>query len=304
MRSAAMRTNEFPYSRDRMGPRATEHHEPAAPGPVKSRLLISANPRLHLTASRARGAAMLEALLVLPLIMFVLSLVVYFGFAMERMQRGMMVDRYESWRGAAKAPGPAAGLTAGVSLEPLRETFFAGDDPTLRLEPSDFFPIESSDDLERAAGQESTSAGALSGQYFQEFPRGRSMRFFVSSPTGSALWDRLLPGSIPHRHTVMDTDWRFMNYVIDDEQWYDDRSRTNRQIRANARSTGRGSQVTIPSQTPSSAVREIFYSDYDRRLDPLSGGNPLAERLQDFYLTYPQYWGPRIDPQIVRDEPW
>ncbi len=245
---------------------------------------------------------MIEALLVLPLIMFVLSLVVYFGFAMERMQRGMMVDRYESWRGAAKAPGPSTGVTASASTRPLRELFFAGDDPTLSFEPSDFFPIEASDALERAASNESTGAGALSNQYFQEFPRGRSMRFFVSSPTGSELWDRLLPGSIPHRHTVMDTDWRFMNYVIEADQWYDDRSGVTQPIRASPRST-RGT-VTIPSQTPSSAVRETFYADYDRRLDPLRGGNPLAERLQDFYLVYPQYWGPLIEPQIVRDEPW
>jgi len=251
---------------------------------------------------RCRGAAMIEALLVLPLIMFVLSLVVYFGFAMERMQRGMMIDRYESWRGAAKAPGPAVGVTAGASTRPLRELFFAGDDPTLGFDPTDFFPAEPSNALAGEASDESTGAGDLADQYFQDFPRGRSMRFFVSSPTGSALWEQLLPGSIPHRHTVMDTDWRFMNYVIENEEWYDDRTRTTQPIRANARST-RG-QVTIPSQTPSASVRETFYADYDRRLDPLRNGNPLAERLQDFYLAYPQYWGPTIDPQIVRDQPW
>lgn len=247
---------------------------------------------------------MIEALLVLPLILFVLSLVLYFGFAMERMQRGMMIDRYESWRGSAKAPGPAAGVTANSSTQSLRDTFFAGDDPTLRFDPTDFFPIEPSDELAQEAAGESTGAGELSNQYFQQFPRGRSIRFFVSSPTGTPLWERLLPGSIPHRHTVMDTDWRFMNYVIESDQWYDDRAGVNRPIRAASRSTGEGSQVSIPSQTPSSAVRETFYSDYDRRLDPLSIGNPLAERLQDFYLVYPQYWGPLIETQIVRDEPW
>lgn len=261
------------------------------------------NPKSSIR-NRQRGTAMIEALLVLPLIVFVLSLVVYFGFSMERMQRGMMVDRYESWRGASKAPGPSAGLTANTSTLQLRQTFFAGDDVTLSVEPADYFPVEADDSLERAASGFSAGAGALRGQYFQEFPRGRSLRFFVSSPAGSDLWEQLLPGSIPHRHTVMDTDWRFMNYVIEGEEWYDDRSKTRRLIRANSRSTAEGNVVSIPSQTPSSAVRETFYSDYDRRLDPLRSGNPLAQRLQDFYLVYPQYWGPGVDDQIVRGEPW
>ncbi|MBB6429457.1 hypothetical protein [Algisphaera agarilytica] len=247
---------------------------------------------------------MMEAVLVLPLILFVLSLVIYFGFAMERMQRGMMIDRYEAWRGSAKAPGPATGLTASASTEQLRDTFFPGDNPSLRFEPSDYFPIEPSDDLQIAASGRSTGAGELANQFFQEYPRGRSMRFFVSSPDGPAMWERLFPGSIRHRHTVMDTDWRFMNFVIEDEEWYDDRSGEYRPIRDSSRNTSGGSFVTIPSQSPSTAVREIFYSDYDRRLDPLSNGNPLAERLQDFYLTYPQYWGPLIEPVLIRDEPW
>ncbi|MEM6854276.1 MAG: hypothetical protein AAF593_07695 [Planctomycetota bacterium] len=243
---------------------------------------------------------MIEALLVLPLILFVLSLVVYFGFAMERMQRGMMIDRYEAWRGSAKAPGPATGINANSSTDELRDTFFAGDDPTLRFEPSDFFPSEPSNALQELAAAESVEAGQLSDQYYQQFPRGRSMRFFVSAPDGVPLWERLLPGSIPHRHTVMDTDWRFMNYVIEDGEWYDDRTRQYALIR----DTADESALPIPSQTPSSAVREAFYADYDRRLDPLSIGNPLAERLQDFYLDYPRYWGPLVEPQIFREQPW
>ena len=119
---------------------------------------------------------MIEALLVLPLILFVLSLVVYFGFAMERMQRGMMIDRYEAWRGSAKAPGPATGINANSSTDELRDTFFAGDDPTLRFEPSDFFPSEPSNALQELAAAESVEAGQLSDQYYQQFPRGRSMR--------------------------------------------------------------------------------------------------------------------------------
>ncbi|MEM9420261.1 MAG: hypothetical protein AAGA25_14575 [Planctomycetota bacterium] len=231
-----------------------------------------------------------------------MSLVIYFGFAMERMQRGMMIDRYESWRGSAKAPGPATGVTSNASLIQLRDTFFVGDDPSLRFEPSDFFPIEPSNELEGAASIRSAAAGDLVNQFFQDYPRGRSMRFFVGSPTGAPMWERLFPGSIKHRHTVMDTDWRFMNFVIEDGEWYDDRVGFNRPIRDDSESTE--NVVRIPSQTPATPVRETFYNDYDRRMDPLSTSNPLAERLQDFYLDYPGYWGPLVEPQAFRGRTW
>ncbi|MEM1107715.1 MAG: hypothetical protein AAGH99_03400 [Planctomycetota bacterium] len=249
------------------------------------------------------GAVMVEALLVLPLIFVVLALVIYFGFSFERMQRGMMMDRYESWRGAAKAPGPAVDAVEGASVRPMQELFFVGDDPTLRLEPSDFFPAEPTESLERAAAVESVGALDLTQQYFNDFPRGRSMRFFVGSPASSPLLQRLFPGDISHRHTVMDTDWRFVNFVLEDGQWFDVEDGVYLDIRQAPREVTEGLDL-VPTQTPSRPVRDVFYTDYELRLEPLSNGNPIAERLKDFYLAYPQYWGPQIDEQFEAGQPW
>lgn len=248
------------------------------------------NPQLP-NPRRARGAAMIEALLVLPVVLFILSLVVYFGFSMERMQREMMMDRYESWRGSARAPGPSTGIDANSSTLQLRQTFYAGDNPTVTVEPTDYFPIEPTEALGLAAERLNGRAGALWSQYFQEFPRGRSLRFFVSDNSGVPLWDRLFTGSIRHRHTVMDTDWRFFNFVVQGNEWFDDRTGTTELVldpAADDRDPG------VPTLGPGDAVREVFYSDFDRRLDPLTGNNALAERVQDFYTRYPTYRGPDV----------
>lgn len=234
---------------------------------------------------------MIEALLVLPVVLFILSLVVYFGFSMERMQREMMMDRYESWRGSARAPGPSTSTIVGGSTRQLRETFYAGDDPTVTVEPTDYFPIEPTEDLGGAAEAIDGGAGALWNRYFQDFPRGRSLRFFVTDNSGVPLWDRLFVGSIRHRHTVMDTDWRFFNYVVEGNEWYDDRTGETNLVLDPADDDR---NLGVPTLGPGDSVRSVFYSDFDRRLDPLTSNNALAERVQDFYTRYPTYRGPEV----------
>ena len=246
---------------------------------------------------------MIEALLVLPILMFVVSLVVYFGGAMKDFQRTTMVDRYESWRGSSRAPGPSTGLNANAPTLELRETFFAGQEVTLTVEPTDFFPVEAHDNWQSAASSLDLGAGRLTGRYFQDLPRGRSMRFFVRRDAGVPLWDRLFPGATRHRHTVMDTHWRFVNQVLEleDNRWYDDRVAAYQRVRP---TTTQESATPPPTLSPSASVREEFYADFDRRIDLLGPSNAIAQRLQDFYQVYPNYWGPSVEPQFINGVPW
>ena len=266
------------------------------------------NPNRHLalrlsTAGRARqrGSAMIEGLLVLPLIMFMLSLAIYFGISMQRFQRTMMMDRYESWRGAARAPGPSAGTSADSSTLELRSTFFAGDDPTVGYDPTDYFPDEAMNDLRDAAAEIDTDAELILRQYAVNFPRGRSIRISVSDNSGIALWDRLFPGALRHRHTKMDTDWKFFNQVVEGNKWFDDRSGAWETLLDPRR---RGAEApSMPTLGPAQSVREAVYADFDRRLDAYAASNSLADRIQDFYTYYPNYFGPTL-PILWTPQGW
>jgi len=234
---------------------------------------------------------MIEGVLVLPMIMFVLSLVIYFGVSMKRFQRMAMMDRYEARRSVTRSPGPGTGITPGSSASELREVFFLGDSVRVGVQPTDYFPPEAAAALEVAAESFAGQAGLLFERYRADLPRGRSFRFFVAGTSGVGLWDRLFPGAMAHRHALMDTDWRFFNYVVEANEWYDDRSeRWELLLDPNRGPDDAG----LPTLGPADSVREAFYSDFDRRLDAFASSNPLASRMQDFFLAYPAYLGPTL----------
>ena len=263
---------------------------------------------------RARGAAMIEALLVLPIIFFMLSLTIYFGLSMQRYQRAMMADRYEVYRGSARAPGPRAAPVSGVDdslslpdeslnvrTDQLGALFFDGDGSDLSATLADYFPLEPREDLQQAAATIDPDAGRLLKNYYVNFPRGRSLRLRIEDRSGVALWDRLFPGALRHRHTRMDTDWRFFNHVIEANEWYDDRVDRWRILYEPGRDP---TSTSLPSLSPGTAVRETFYADLDRRIDPLAVSNPLAQRVQTFSTLYPLYHGPEVPVDFIPGRGW
>src|SRR5690349_531911 len=54
--------------------------------------------RPSFAASRWRGSAMPETVLVLPVLFVIFVLVIYMGRGLVRAQRGQVLDRYEAWR--------------------------------------------------------------------------------------------------------------------------------------------------------------------------------------------------------------
>ena len=261
------------------------------------------------------GAVMVEALLVLPIIFFMLALVAYFGLSMQRYQRAMVADRYEVYRGSARAPGPMAGPRTGgiddaltlpnealeVRTSQLAATFFTGDDGALSATLADYFPLEAREDWQGSAEALDPEAGRLLKNYFAAFPRGRSLRVRVEDRSGVALWDRLFPGALRHRHTKMDTDWRYFNHVVEGNEWFDDVVGSWDKVYEPGRNPA---TYRMPRLGPGEAVRETFYADFDRRIDPLAVRNPLAEAVQSFSTRYPLYHGPEVPVDYVPGVGW
>ena len=240
-------------------------------------------PKRPTSRRRRRGTAMIEAVIVLPFIFFTLALVVYFGFQIERLQRATVVDRYESWRGAARAEGPQASTLNGRRTRELSETFFAGDTPAeLLIEGRDFFPREPHTEWRNLVADEHAQAGTLADAYFDGFPRGRSVRFYTRHDTDIRML-AAMQRPIRHRHTRLDTDWRFANGLrLDDKDgWVPD----------------------SPRVTPGQAVRTVHYGTFDGKLAPYTD-NPIANAVREFYGIYPPYRGPRVYTQWEKGVGW
>jgi hypothetical protein len=152
-------------------------------------------------ASRRRGAAMSEMVLVAPVLLLVLVLLFYFGALMPRTERALMMARYETWRAAeANAPGPAGDPTSGHAH--LNEAFFEGYARSLAIESDvSFFPDEAPETFVAAAADFSGAAGRLaearvwlpSGAARQRL--GRYDRYEVLHSVDQGLWDWLLKRS-------------------------------------------------------------------------------------------------------------
>ncbi len=188
-----------------------------------------------------------------------------------------------------------------VRTEQLGQLFFDGDDGRLSATLADYFPVEPREDLQQSAATLNPGAGRLLKNYYVEFPRGRSLRIRVEDASGVALWDRLFPGALRHRHTTMDTDWRFFNHVVEGNRWYDDRAGRWETLYLPGRDP---TAFSLPTLHPGGPVRETFYADYDRRIDPLAVSNPLAERIQTFSTLYPLYHGPEVPVDYIPGVGW
>ena len=72
---------------------------------------------------------MTETVLVMPFLIVIFALLIYFGRGMVRVQHTQIMDRYEAWRQAsADAPGPHAQVTLHSTYLGWMP-FFIGSDP-------------------------------------------------------------------------------------------------------------------------------------------------------------------------------
>ena len=225
---------------------------------------------------KQRGSVMAEAVLVMPLLMVVFALVVFFGFGMMRYERDSMMDRYAVWRDVVDGPG------ASTSTE-LNKAFLNEHAEYIDIHRNPVFPSGEREHLqwvmeeqwEIPVWQNSFIADAT-----DSFVTGKLYRFHTKHPSVFASLSEWR--SVNHHGFVrIDHEWKFANGIrLDDEKgWMPQSSRSH--------------HVDV--------LRDHFYEEVDYSLETLENAqNEDAARMRNMYRFVPAYRG----PVVWKEEIW
>ena len=229
--------------------------------------------RCRRSATGPAGTAMAETVLVLPLIVAVLSLMIFFGWAMRRLDQVVVLDRYEAWREVTHAPGPAP---VGEHTSELNQTFFAGRAQRITLAGQIAYPSGARQTLLDDAARMSVQVGQLAQSALSHFPRTREVAEQTTQNSQVPFWQQFA-GPLGHHHVRLDNEWKYVNRLHlspDDEQWH---------------------PVAKPTLTLAPSLRQVFFPTLDGQLTSLAGsGNPIARSMKDAYALEPPYVGPKL----------
>ena len=227
------------------------------------------------------GTAMGEMVLVLPLLFVILALLLYFGRGVVRVQHAQVMDRYEAWRQAAGAPGPAV----GTGNDELNQLFFGSSAASINYDGSGWFPSQAADDLVDAAVDRQAPneyrVSQLVRAAISQSDNGRTVGFATRHSNTVPLLGRFA-GPIRHGHTRIGHDWAHVNGWSVTTQSGGGLSGTSQWNRAGPY----GPNILAP-------VRDIHYPTFDADLAAI--GNPLAEAIRGIYLSRPGYGGPDVE---------
>lgn len=261
------------------------------------------NFKLTFSIMKRSGTAMTEMVLALPLLLLILVLVVYFGRAMVRVQRALVMDRYEAWRVAEYGQGPSANDAAGNAM--INQMFFAGNAESIEYHRGDNFSGDALAQLIGAAADYSNDAGTYAQALLLSLPAGHTSEF-VTTHENTVPILRRFEGPIRHRHTRLDHNWRLVNGWRDVEgnDWRDfdssiepwwnwspaDRSNWGDWRIWPSQSTWRPS---LPYASNHDTLNEMFYISLDEELNLLTAhGSLFADMLRTTYLELLPYRGP------------
>ncbi|MEM1099628.1 MAG: hypothetical protein AAGH92_12670 [Planctomycetota bacterium] len=273
---------------------------------------------------RERGLAMIETVLTLPFIFVLLALIMYCGVTMLRWHRVSSVDRYETWRAVASAPGPsapAAGGSSAFDATPLGEAFFPvtstnGQSSSVR-DPYglDQLAVAVRRGLETEGNQD--PAFTYLSNAIRANGDGPTQELFdaifittsrplpairVVEVTGEfeGRFGQSFAGEFAHAVSRIDGDWRYVNDALDmeletfydrvsdriDVPLYNDDAEEERPRRIVSLSTG---------------VWDDAFGNFRNVVSPLAVTNPLAAELRAVAIRVPAYAGPKLPVRAVRE---
>ncbi|WP_432799041.1 hypothetical protein [Poriferisphaera sp. WC338] len=221
--------------------------------------------RLH----RQMGSVMAEAVMVMPLLIVVFALLVFFGYGMVRFQRDSMMDRYETWREVTDGEGvnDEAGLNAA---------FLGGNADAIKIHREDYFPGGARSIFDASlADLEDPSQAAFIMDVVESFPSGRQLHFKTIHQEEVPIFHEM---ERPNRHGFLriGNEWKFANGLRLDGS--------------------HGWVPTSPRLTHIDTIRETYYAEMDAFLDPMiDDGVEGADLMQQFYTFVPGYGGPHLD---------
>ncbi len=228
-----------------------------------------------------RGTALFEFLLVVPVLLLVFVLLLYFGKALVRAQKGWVSDRYEAWRQADNGTGP---YSDGHGNPQINDLFYRGKATGLRYDGDHYFPDNAPVAL---AGGAAGDTSGLINDYHERFPRGQRVEFNTRHYHDPNHLTAQFDGPIEHRHTRLGPDWKFANGWKRESNEWKHSDKDDPTDRYDAR------QTVGPWNIP--PIRDRFFPAFDRDMQLMNAqGNPMGGYLRAQYNHRPDYKGPEV----------
>lgn len=222
---------------------------------------------------RHRGTIMFEILLVLPFLILMFLLMIYFGHAITRMHASWTMDRYTAWQHVERAPAP--GRHTGFRTDEVGYLFERPGRTDLRFSSHDRYPMQPRELFEDAAGRMGgPSTFHLVQNAHDAFPHGYTARYAASYTHIYGFEQRLDDTDLRHEHTRIGNDWKFATgWSRSDGEW---------------QHSGSGPWL-LPE------ARRTFYQWFHEDLEALRQQTPMANMLRGLYEYRPSYRGPEVD---------
>lgn len=215
----------------------------------------------HTTTVFRRGTAMLEFIMVIPLLAIVIAGTFFFGQLMRNQQRLRVADRYEAWQPAGQSnPLLFDGRGENVSIR-------TGTGPTETLE-----------DLHAQAAGESPEASRLADWLLLtgsqgRFPRGWSRRVDADFPRETAAIERIRNAVTEDRGEHVEPAFgpsRYRQHAREGLAWK----------RRHEDGFCEGSCPCNPGQ----AVRHLYFDELDEQTERIAG-TAIGGALRSLYLN-------------------
>lgn len=239
------------------------------------------------TSRRHSGTAMLETVLVLPLVFVILGLVFFFGNAFEREQQQRILARYDVARVANQATPLAPATPAGLNgqQDAMNELFFDGAADIVSVDWDGYISPGGQGLIELAANR-STPTGDLAAGIVNRAQQGTKIKLVVDFTRSNRIFEAV-NGPIRRRSVHPGPSWAYADAMVESADgnvinppltanWMYDRN--NNHLRAEA------------------SVRDVFYLDFNRQLDDFAEPATHMVRLIRgmLYANQPGYRGPTV----------